>query len=111
MRSGFSGVLRTGICAYVARLPEAPMSQNSWILFVKPYCPWCMEAAGYLNEHGYAFAQVDVSRDPAAFERMKKLSGQRLTPTLLIEDGNLLLADFDTPQLEQFLREHDLEPA
>ena len=85
------------------------MSHPRWTLFIKPRCPWCVEAIGYLNEHGYDFEQVDVIRDPAAFERMKKLSGQRLTPTLLIEEGNLLLADFDTRQLEKFLQEHDLK--
>jgi glutaredoxin 3 len=93
------------------RAPEKRMTRPPWILFVKPRCPWCVAAVGYLNEHGYDFEQIDVLRDPAAFERMKKLSGQRLTPTLLIEnDDNLLLPDFDTRQLEKFLEQHDLKP-
>ena len=86
------------------------MSDRPWILFVKPRCPWCSEAIAYLEAHGYAFAQVDVLRDRAAFERMQKISSQRLTPTLLIEDGDLVLADFDTKQLETFLQQHDLQP-
>jgi glutaredoxin len=86
------------------------MTRAPWILFVKPRCPWCTEAIGYLNGHGYSFNQVDVTRDRSAYERMTALSGQRLTPTLFIEDGNLLLPDFDTGQLQKFLKEHDLRP-
>ena len=69
-----------------------------------------MEAVEYLDKHGYPYELVDVLRDPAAFEHMKELSGQRLTPTLFIEDENLLLADFDTGQLEKFIKKHDLKP-
>jgi glutaredoxin 3 len=86
------------------------MSRPSWTLYIKPRCPWCAQAIEYLNEHGYDFDPVDVIRDAAAYERMKKLSGQRLTPTLVIGDDGLLLADFDTGQLEKFLLKHDLKP-
>ena len=41
---------------------------------------------------------------------MKQLSGQRLTPTLVIGDDELMLPDFDTTQLEAFLKKHDLQP-
>ena len=86
------------------------MPTSPWILYVKTRCPWCVEAVEYLNQRGYKFQQVDVLRDLAAYERMKQLSGQRLTPTLVIEDADLLLPDFDTRQLEQFLQKHDLKP-
>ncbi len=90
-------------------LRVANMSDSPWILFIKPRCPWCVDAVGYLNAGGYDFKQVDVTRDAAAYEQMKKLSGQRLTPTLLIEQGDLLLPDFDTDQLENFLQKHGLK--
>ena len=86
------------------------MSTQPWILYVKTRCPWCVEAVEYLNEHGYRFNSVDVLRDADAFARMKELSGQRLTPTLVIEEQDLMLADFDTRQLEAFLKKHDLKP-
>jgi carbamoylphosphate synthase small subunit len=35
---------------------------------------------------------------------MRQISGQSLTPTLEMEDGRVL-ADFDTRQLEKFLRD------
>lgn len=87
------------------------MDRSNWILYVKGGCPWCLEAVEYLNARGYKYRQINVSRDAEAFQRMKELSGQRLTPTLSIADGDLLLADFDTGQLEKFLQQHDLQPA
>ena len=66
------------------------------------------EATAYLREQGYDFEEVDVLQDPAAYKEMQKISGQRYTPTLVI--GDLVLADFDVDQLEDFLAEHALQP-
>ena len=84
------------------------MDNPDWILYVKTRCPWCVEATAYLREHGYDFEEVDVLHDPAAYKEMQKISGQRYTPTLVI--GDLLLADFDVDQLEDFLAENALQP-
>ena len=86
------------------------MANSGWILYVKAGCPWCVDAVEYLDERGYKYRQVNVLRDAEAFQHMKELSGQRLTPTLSIGDGKLLLADFDNGQLEKFLKQHDLQP-
>jgi glutaredoxin 3 len=98
------GVWRRCFRAYI----PARMSDSRWTLFIKPRCPWCLEAIDFLKQHGYGFEQVDVTRDRAAYDRMQKLSGQRLTPTLFIEESKLLLADFDTGQLQKFLALHKL---
>ena len=84
------------------------MDNPDWILYVKTRCPWCVEATAYLREHGYDFEEVDVLHDDAAYKEMQKLSGQRYTPTLVI--GDLMLADFDVDQLEDFLAENALQP-
>ena len=86
------------------------MASSDWTLYVKSGCPWCIEAVEYLNKRGYEYQQVNVLKDAEAFQHMKEISGQRLTPTLSIKDGDLLLADFDTGQLEKFLQKHDLKP-
>lgn len=86
------------------------METPEWILYVKAGCPWCLEAVDYLDKHGYKYQQIDVRRDAAAFQEMKELSGQSLTPTLSIGD-TLVLPDFDTGQLENFLSKHGLKPA
>ena len=84
------------------------METNSqWILYVKTSCPWCILAIRYMRKRGYDFKEVNVSRDAEAYRQMQLLSGQRLTPTLAIGDG-LILPDFDTEQLEKFLRANNL---
>lgn len=82
--------------------------QPEWTLYVKTRCPWCVEAVAYLRKHGYAFTEIDVLRDRDAFAEMRRLSGQSYTPTLVV--GDLLLADFGTDELEEFIREHQLTP-
>jgi glutaredoxin len=77
-------------------------------LYVKNWCPWCISAKHYLNKRGYRYDEADVNRDAAAYDEMKKLSGQSYTPTL-VADGKVL-ADFGTDELEIFLKQHSIEP-
>jgi len=74
---------------------------NDVKLYTRQWCGWCVDAKGYLKEHGIPFQEIDVGRDPAADEEMQRLSGQRYVPTIVI-DGHVL-ANFDTAQLEEFL--------
>jgi glutaredoxin len=77
-------------------------------LFSREWCSWCMEAKDYLTERGYQFIEIDVGEDRAAYREMKELSDQTYVPTLVA--GDEVLANFDTDQLEKFLREHDIVP-
>ena len=77
-------------------------------LFSREWCSWCIDAKEYLTARGYKFTEIDVGQDRAAFEEMKELSEQNYVPTLVA--GDEVLANFDTDQLEKFLREHDLAP-
>ncbi len=79
------------------------MSTSRPYLYVKPGCPWCEEAEEYLQEHDIAYDKVDVLSNPAAFDEMKRLSGQTKTPTLRWEDD--ILADFGADELDEFLRD------
>ena len=78
-------------------------------LYVKPWCPWCIEAVAWLEAKGYQFREVDVLSDPDAYARMRQISKQSLTPTLETGDGRVL-RDFDVAQLESFMLENDLLP-
>ena len=82
------------------------MSTPRPFLYVKLGCPWCAEAEGYLQEHGIAYGRVDVNSDEAAFDEMKRLSGQTKTPTMRWEDE--ILADFGAEELDAFLRERNV---
>jgi glutaredoxin len=77
-------------------------------LYVKVWCPWCVMAEDFLKGRGYQYEQIDVERDRAAFEEMFKLSGQRLTPTLVV--GGKVLPDFGPEELDLFLKQHSITP-
>lgn len=78
-------------------------------LYVKVWCPWCIEAVDWLQSRGYRHEQIDVLASQADYDRMIALSGQRRTPTLELESGEVL-PDFDVRQLEKFLTDHKIHP-
>jgi glutaredoxin len=90
-----------GICLF----PPVPTDIR---LFSREWCSWCIDAKEYLTERGYKFTEIDVGDDRAAYEEMKELSDQTYVPTLVA--GDEVLANFDTDQLEKFLREHAIVP-
>ena len=79
-------------------------------VYIKPGCPWCVEAVDWLTLRGYAFEELNVFGDPKDFDRMRQISGQSRAPTLETEDGTVL-ADFDVKQLEKFLNLHRISPS
>ncbi len=70
-------------------------------LFLKPWCPWCIEAVEWFDARNWDYEQLDVTRDATARAEMEELTGQTCAPSVEI-DGHVL-ADFDTGQLERFL--------
>lgn len=70
-------------------------------LYTRKWCSWCLDAKEYLKSRGIPFEEIDVGRDPAANEEMRRLSGQPYVPTIVV-DGHVL-ANFDAGQLERFL--------
>lgn len=77
------------------------------ILYVKPGCSWCVDAVRWMKARRLDFRVIDVFAEPAAFSRMRAVSGQTLAPTLEMPDGGVL-PDFDVGQLEVFLKERGL---
>ena len=73
-------------------------------LFSRPMCGWCQEAKAWIEQRGWKYLGVDVGVDLAARKRAVELSGQTLVPVILVDDH--VLGDFDTGQLETFLRQH-----
>ena len=72
-------------------------------LYIKTGCPWCAAAVEWMQDRGLEFQTVDVLADARAYDHMRNISGQSLTPTLEMRDGSVL-PDFDTGQLETFLK-------
>lgn len=78
-------------------------------VFIKPGCPWCVEATRWLEGNDYSFEEVNVSADDEAFAEMRELSGQTKAPTLVMPNG-LVLADFGVEELVPFLQGNDIQP-
>jgi glutaredoxin len=77
-------------------------------LYSREWCSWCIDAKDYLAERGYDFTEINVGQDRQAYEEMKQLSDQTCVPTFVA--GDKVLANFNTEQLAEFLREHEIKP-
>lgn len=77
------------------------------ILYVKPGCPWCEEAIEFLSEHGIGYREVDVTRDPAAFEEMQRKTGQAKAPSL--DWHGKIISDFGLEELKPFLQQQEVK--
>ena len=73
-------------------------------LFVKPWCPWCIEAESWFKARGWEYDRLNVTDDHSARLEMQELTGQTLAPSAEI-DGHVI-PDFDTGQLEHFLKQN-----
>ena len=78
-------------------------------LYVKVWCPWCVEARKWLDSRGFKYELVDVEASRESYEAMIRISGQSKTPTLVLPDG-AMLPDFGTDELEAFVAKHNLKP-
>ena len=77
-------------------------------LYVKTWCPWCVRAKAVLDAEGYQYEEIDVEASREAYDRMIQISGQRLTPTLVV--GEKVLPDFGPEELRDFLSKHCIVP-
>lgn len=77
-------------------------------LFIRQWCPWCVEARAILDQLGYSYTVRDLENDPANVAEMIRISRQSKVPTLTV--GSLVLADFGPEELLAFLKKHGLKP-
>ena len=83
------------------------MEKPSPILYIKNGCPYCDEAIEFLDSHGIDYTVKEVLGDAAAFEEMRRISGQSKAPTL--DWNGKILADFGVEELPPFLRAQNVE--
>ena len=77
-------------------------------VYLKPGCPWCVDAVAYLDREGFQYEPVDVIANREKYAEMQQLSGQSCAPTLTY--GDLLLADFDVREMIAFFEKHGVTP-
>ncbi len=73
-------------------------------LYSRAMCGWCIDAKEWLDAMGWKYTLRDTGDDSAARKKAIELSGQSLVP--VIEVDGQVLGDFDTSQLEEFLKEN-----
>lgn len=78
-------------------MPEAEL-----IMYCTQWCPDCRRAREWLDTHGIAYREVDVSRDAEARERAANHNEGRLhTPTFELGDG--VCVDFRPTLLKELI--------
>lgn len=77
------------------------------IVYTKTDCPWSREVVQLLLTRDISFTQKNVLVNPDFFEELILKSGQVRTPTVLFDDGELLV-DTDSAALEKRLKEKNL---
>ena len=77
-------------------------------LYVKTWCPWCVRAKAFLDAEGYRYEEIDVEARREDYATMIRISGQCLTPTLVV--GDKVLPDFGPEDLRDFLARHCIVP-
>jgi glutaredoxin 3 len=70
-------------------------------LYIKAGCPWCDMAEDWLAKNGHVYEAINVLTSAEDYATMRRLSGQSLTPVLVLENGRLL-ADFGPEELPGF---------
>lgn len=80
-------------------------------VYIKPGCPWCVDAIAFLRREEIDFEEIDVIGNPEKFAEMREISGQTYAPTLSMQtdEGDVILADFDVGELKEFFAEHGIE--
>lgn len=70
-------------------------------IYTRPGCTYCVSAKHYLEQHGLAYTEYDVTKDPARLVEMLSRTVARSLPQIFINDESV--GGFDA-----LLDKHDL---
>lgn len=86
-------------------LPPAPASPEPTaevVMYCTPWCPGCRRAREFFKQNNIEFAEVDITRDRAAAERVRAwANGNETTPTFKIRGQ--VIVDYDLAKLKAAL--------
>jgi len=82
----------------VSEAESTPTAGGNLVMYCTPWCPDCARARAWLDNHGIAYLEVDVSTDMVARDRAARANEGRLhTPTF--ELGTEICVDFRAERL------------
>jgi len=75
--------------------------QPEVVMYSTPTCVPCAQAKRWFDDHGVAFTEHDVSRDPVRATELYRLTGQGAVPVIRV--GGQVLVGFDPLQLAKLI--------
>lgn len=79
------------------------MAQPKITGYLKPRCGWSAGVRAVLRKYNLEYEDKDIINDRANYEEMVRLSGQPLSPCVVV--GDTMLADIGGDELEAWLIE------
>ena len=70
-------------------------------MYSTPTCTYCAAAKRWFKEHGVAYTEHDVTRDPARAAEMQRLTGQTAVPVIRV--GGQVMVGYDPLQLARLI--------
>lgn len=71
------------------------------VIFSTPTCSWCKKIKDYMKKNGFAYKDVDVSKDHKAFQDMVSKTNQEGVPQTWI--NNQPVIGFDKAKIDRLL--------
>lgn len=75
-------------------------------LYRKAGCPWSAAVMGFLNELNIPYEIKNVTSNPAYAEELKAVSGQCMSPSIVVDGA--MLADASVEDLAKVLEQRGL---
>ena len=82
------------------------MSSPNITAYLKTHCGWSRGVRAALEKYNLPYTEKDVVQSPEFRVEMEQISGQSLTPCVLV--GDVLLADVSGAELESYLLQQKL---
>ncbi len=57
------------------------------IIYSKDYCPYCVRAKEFFRKKSIRFDEINISKDPAAYEGLKERTHHMTVPQIFINDN------------------------
>jgi glutaredoxin 3 len=73
-------------------------------IYVKDYCPFCIQVESYLKRNEIAFEKVEVSDSPKEYQELKQRTGHQTVPQVFIDNEFIGGAQ----EFMSFVRSNDL---
>ena len=68
------------------------MEQSGIVVYGANWCGDCRRAKKFMDDNGVGYRWIDVENDAAAIDLVLKVNGgKRIIPTIVFEDGSILI--------------------